>query len=75
MNIIKNRETSKRGQSQRINRLGKQSRVKVHTFVVGDNVVLSVPGVEKRTTFDPPNDFGIVLHRFEVFFKSPRYKG
>ena len=68
MNILKNREISKRGQSKQIERMGKQSRKKVHTFVVGDNIVLSVPEVDKRSPFDPPNILGIVLHRSEEGF-------
>ena len=39
MNILKNREISKRGQSKQIDRMGKQSRKKVHSFVVGDNIL------------------------------------
>ena len=48
--------------------MGKQSRKRVHNFVVADKIVLSVPEVNKRSPFDPPNIFGIVLHRSEEGF-------
>ena len=65
---IKTIEISRRGQSKHIERMGKQSRKKVHTFEVGDNIVLSVPEVDKRSPFDPPNILGLVLHRSEEGF-------
>ena len=63
--ILKSRESSKRGQSKQIDRMGKQSRKKVHTFVVGDNIVLNIPEVDKRSPFDPPNILGVILNRSE----------
>ena len=50
--ILKRSDSSKRGQSKQIDRMGKQSRKKAHTFVVGDNIVSNVPEVDKRSHFD-----------------------
>ena len=43
------RKSSKRGQARQIERMVMESAKKVRTFDVGDNIVLSIPGVDKRS--------------------------
>ena len=59
------RKYSKRGQARQIERMVKQSVKKVRTFDVGDNIVLPIPEVDKRSPFDPSNLPGVILNRSE----------
>ena len=59
------RKTAKRGQEKQIKRMEKQSIKKARVFEIGDNILLPIPEVDKRSPFDPPNLPGVITHRSE----------
>ena len=59
------RKKAKRGQEKQIKRMEKQSIKKVRVLEIGDNILLPIPEVDKRSPFDPPNLPGVITHRSE----------
>ena len=57
------RRAAKRGQDQQINRIHQQSMKRSKIIDIGENVLLSIPQVDKRSPFEPQNLPGVVLNR------------
>ena len=63
--IQHSRATAKRGQERLINRMEKQSVKKARVLNIGDNIILPIPVVDKRSPFDPPNLAGVITNGSE----------
>ena len=59
--IEEGRRAAKRGQGKQINRMIHQSNKRIKLFNIGENVLLPIPEVDKRSPFDPQNIPGVVL--------------
>ena len=54
---------AKRGQDKQINVLERQSVKKARNFEIGENILLKIAGVDKRSPFDPPSLLGVILSK------------
>ena len=54
------RATAKRGQDKQILRMEKQSVKKARVLDIGDNIIIPIPVVDKRSPFDSPNLAGVI---------------
>ena len=59
------RKRAKHGQEKQIARMEKQSIKKARILEIGNNVLLPIPEVDKRSPFDPLNLLGVITHRSE----------
>ena len=59
------RTSAKRGQEKQIQRMEKQTLKKAKQLDIGDNILVHVPEVDKRSPFDPPNISGVITERNE----------
>ena len=59
------RKRAKHGQEKQIKRMEKQSIKKARVLEIGDNILLPIPEIDKRSPFDPPNLPGVITHRSE----------
>ena len=64
-NVQKGRVAAKRGQNRQIEKMIKHSNKKIKLSEVGENVLVPIPLVDKRSPFDPLNVPGVVLERSE----------
>ena len=64
-NVQKGRVAAKRGQEKQIEKMVKHSNKKIKLSEVGDNVLVPIPLVDKRSPVDPLNVPGVVLQRSE----------
>ena len=62
------RRAAKRGQSKQINRMMHQSNKRIKLFNIGENVLLPIPEVDKRSPFDPQKFPGVILSRTDDGF-------
>ena len=60
--IQEGRRADKRGQQEQIDRMKQQSNKKLQVFGIGENVLLPIPQVDKRSPFDPQNLPGVILN-------------
>ena len=58
--IQHSRATAKRGQDKHILRMEKQSVKKARVLDIGDNIIIPIPVVDKRSPFHPPNLEGVI---------------
>ena len=68
VDLLEGRLAAKRGQERQISRMVKQSSKRFRTFEIGENVLLSIPNVDKCSPFDTPNLVGIILNRSDEGF-------
>ena len=59
--VQEGRRAAKRGQAKQINRMIHQSNKRIKLLNIGENVLLPIPEVDKRSPFDPQNLPGVVL--------------
>ena len=59
--IHHSRTAAKRGQDKQILRMEKQSVKKARHLAMGDNIIIPIPVVDKRSPFDPPNLAGVII--------------
>ena len=66
--IQEGRRAAKRGQSKQINRMMHQSNKRIKLFNIGENVLLPIPEVDKRSPLDPQKLPGVGLSRTDYGF-------
>ena len=67
-NIFEGRRAAKRGQEKQ--EMKRQFvKKKARTYEIGENVLLTIPSVDKRSPFDPPNLLGVILNKTEGLYK------
>ena len=59
--IHHSRATAKRGQDKQMLSMEKQSVKKARLLDIGDNIIIPIPVVDKRSPFDPPNLAGVII--------------
>ena len=64
-NVQKGRVAAKRGQNRQIEKMIKHSNKKIKLSEVGENLLVSIPLVDKRSPVDPLNVPGVILERSE----------
>ena len=61
----KKKLAAKWGQEKQMQRMIKQSNKKIKLVDVGQNVLMPIPLVDRRSPFDPQNLPGVILQRIE----------
>ena len=59
------RTSAKRRQEKQIQRMERQTLKKAKQLDIGDNILVHVPEVDKRSPFDPPNISGVITEQNE----------
>ena len=72
----KGRTAAKRDQDKQIQRMEKQSVKKARILDIGDNILIPIPEVDKRSPFEPINLPGVITHRSEEgYYKIGTHAG
>ena len=67
--VRQGRLAAKRGQEKQIQRMINQSSKKIKLVGVGQNVLIPIPQVDRRSPFDPQNIPGVIMQRLEDMYQ------